>query len=134
MVSPPLGRKAIRFVVSTAPVDFAVPAYRNVGFGLRVGQFLVLKLLTQSLMLKCCSDVRVFGMDSGLLKVNPDQLKRLDIATETTCPQCYSTIVYRTKRKGILERILLYPLGYRAYRCEICDMRLCSRPKPPSND
>jgi hypothetical protein len=29
----------------------------------------------------------------------------------------------------MLERILLYPLGYRAYRCEICDMRFCSKPK-----
>jgi hypothetical protein len=91
---------------------------------------LVLRLLTQKLMLKQCSDVRVFGMDLDLLKVNPDQLKRLEIASETICPQCFSTFVYRTKRKGVLERIVLYPLGYRAYRCEICDLRFCSKSKP----
>jgi hypothetical protein len=68
-------------------------------------------------------------MDPGVLKANPDQLKRLDIASEPTCPQCHSAFVYRTKRKGILERIILYPLGFRAYRCEYCDNRFCRRPK-----
>jgi len=59
----------------------------------------------------------------------PDQMERSDIASEVSCPSCDSTIVYRTKRKGIFERIILYPLGYRAYRCEICDLRFRSRPK-----
>jgi hypothetical protein len=57
-------------------------------------------------------------------------MKRVEITSELICPQCKSRAVYRTKRRGILERILLYPLGYRAYRCEICDMRFCSKPKP----
>ena len=52
-----------------------------------------------------------------------------DIAPDVSCPQCGSIDVYRTKRKGILEHILLYPLGYRAYRCEMCDMRFRLRPK-----
>jgi len=69
-------------------------------------------------------------MGSGLLRVNPNQTKRLQGATETTCPQCKSRVVYRTKRKGILERIILYPLGFRAYQCMYCLTRFCSRSKP----
>jgi sporulation related protein len=68
-------------------------------------------------------------MDSGLLGVNPDQTKRLLIAPEITCPKCKSRVVFRTKRKGFLERIVLYPLGYRAYQCEYCLKRFCSRNK-----
>ena len=68
-------------------------------------------------------------MDSGLLGVNPDQTKRLQIAAEIICPQCKSRVVFRTKRKGFLERIVLYPLGYRAYQCEYCLKRFCSRNK-----
>src|SRR4029077_6254600 len=59
----------------------------------------------------------------------PNQMERSDTASEVSCPHCGSTTVDRTRRKGILERIILYPLGYRAYRCEICDMRFRSRPK-----
>jgi DNA-directed RNA polymerase subunit RPC12/RpoP len=51
------------------------------------------------------------------------QMDQPDIAPQVTCPQCGSQEVYRTKRIGILERVLLYPLGFRAYRCEICDAR-----------
>ena len=68
-------------------------------------------------------------MDSGLLGVNPDQLKRLQIAPEIACPRCKSRVVFRTKRKGFLERIILYPLGYRAYQCEYCLKRFCTRNK-----
>lgn len=46
----------------------------------------------------------------------PDQTERTDIASQVSCPRCESLEVRRTKRKGILERILLYPLGFRAYR------------------
>jgi hypothetical protein len=69
------------------------------------------------------------NVDSGQSEVNPNQMEQEDIASEPICPQCHTTIVYRTKRKGILERILLYPVGYRAYRCEICDTRFCSKLK-----
>jgi hypothetical protein len=69
-------------------------------------------------------------MDARQLKLNSDQMKRLDIAFEPTCPQCKSTVVHRTKRRGILERIILYPLGFRAYRCGYCDHRFCSKTKP----
>lgn len=76
-----------------------------------------------------CSDVRVLDMDSGLSRVNPDQIKRLEIAPETACPQCKSRVVFRTKRRGFLERVVLYPLGFRAYQCEYCLKRFCSRNK-----
>jgi ribosomal protein L37AE/L43A len=46
-----------------------------------------------------------------------------------TCPQCSSTKIHRSKRRSILERILLYPIGYRAYRCQNCDNRFFSRIK-----
>jgi DNA-directed RNA polymerase subunit RPC12/RpoP len=81
------------------------------------------------MVLKFGSNVKVFGMDSSLLKVNPDQMKQLSIASEPTCPQCKSRIVYRTKRRGVLERIILYPLGFRAYRCKDCENRFCSNAK-----
>jgi hypothetical protein len=72
-----------------------------------------------------------FGVNSGVLKMNPNEREQEDIASEPICPECGSAIVYRTKRKGILERIILYPLGYRAYRCEICDLRFRYRPGHP---
>jgi len=81
-------------------------------------------------MLLFCSDVSVFDMDSGLFRVNPDHVKRLPIASETTCPKCKSKVVYRTKRRGIMERIILYPLGFRAFHCKYCRNRFCSRTKP----
>lgn len=57
-------------------------------------------------------------------------MKRFDIASEPTCPKCKSRVVHRSKRRGILERIILYPLGFRAYRCEYCDHRFYSKTTP----
>jgi len=56
-------------------------------------------------------------------------MKASDIAPEISCPQCGSKNVHRTERKGILERAFLYPLGFRAYRCEACDKRFRHMPK-----
>src|SRR5579862_4736657 len=47
--------------------------------------------------------------------------------TKLGCPVCESTFVYRTPRKGLLERIVLYPLGYRAYVCDFCSSRFRSK-------
>ena len=55
-----------------------------------------------------------------------------NISPQVTCPQCESREVFRTKRNGIVERILLYPLGFRAYRCKNCDNRFCRRPSSKS--
>ena len=57
--------------------------------------------------------------------------KPLQSATELTCPRCQSRILYRTKRKGFWERVILYPLGFRAYRCEDCDARFCTKSNLP---
>ena len=46
--------------------------------------------------------------------------------TELACPQCKSRNIYRTKRKGPLERMVLYPLGFRAYQCGYCKKRFYS--------
>jgi uncharacterized C2H2 Zn-finger protein len=76
----------------------------------------------------CCMEAK-YGICIVCIDLaDSDQMKR-DTKSTLSCPQCDSTIVYRTKRKGILERIILYPLGYRAYRCEICDMRFRYKPK-----
>jgi hypothetical protein len=71
-------------------------------------------------------------MDSGVSELSPDQMERSEIAREPTCPLCQSRVVRRTKRRGILERIVLYPLGFRAYRCEFCDHRFCLKIKAAS--
>jgi ribosomal protein L37AE/L43A len=61
--------------------------------------------------------------------MNQKELK--EIASKPICPQCGWAIVHRTKRQGIWEHFIMYPLGYRAYRCELCDFRFRSRIKLP---
>jgi hypothetical protein len=68
-------------------------------------------------------------LNQSVLRGAPHQMDQPDIAPQVTCPQCESREVCRTKRNGILERVLLYPLGFRAYRCEICDARFRRRIK-----
>jgi len=60
-----------------------------------------------------------------------DQMKPPEIENEVTCPECRGIHNYRTNRKGIWECLILYPLGFRAYRCEVCDARFCSKPDLP---
>src|ERR1700722_15429883 len=63
--------------------------------------------------------------------LNLNQNKNEEIASKPICPQCSWATVHRTKRQGIWERFVLYPLGYRAYRCELCDFRFLSRSRLP---
>jgi len=59
------------------------------------------------------------------------QKKPLDNEKKVTCPECRGTDLYRTNREGTWERLVLYPLGFRAYLCENCDARFCSKPDLP---
>jgi hypothetical protein len=97
---------------------------------LSCGRLSCAQIVTLKLTRISFSNVRVLNMDSGLLRLNPNQTKRPRAGSETTCPQCNSRVVYRTKRRGILERIILYPLGFRSYQCYYCLHRFCSRAKP----
>jgi len=50
-----------------------------------------------------------------------------------TCPNCQSRMIHRSKKKGILETILLTAIFVRPFRCEKCDTRffqLSFREKP----
>jgi ribosomal protein L37AE/L43A len=58
--------------------------------------------------------------------IDSDQMKQ-DIKQDLFCPECDSTSLRRSQRKGILERFFLYPLGFRAYRCQDCYNRFVSR-------
>jgi DNA-directed RNA polymerase subunit RPC12/RpoP len=55
----------------------------------------------------------------------------LQNATELTCPECASKKLHRSRRRGFWERIILYQLGYRPYRCEDCDKRFRSKSNSP---
>lgn len=39
------------------------------------------------------------------------------------CPRCASSVVHRSRRKGLLERTLFAALFVNPYRCESCDER-----------
>jgi hypothetical protein len=39
------------------------------------------------------------------------------------CPNCGSARIHLSKRKGILERVILASLFVRPFRCELCDER-----------
>ena len=39
------------------------------------------------------------------------------------CPSCGSQRVYRSRRRGVAERMLFRLLLVRPYRCESCDVR-----------
>ena len=68
-------------------------------------------------------------MNSELLHANEGQLNKQKTTPYLTCPACNSKVAHGTKRKGIVESLILYPLGFRAYRCEYCYKRFCSRTK-----
>jgi hypothetical protein len=40
-----------------------------------------------------------------------------------SCPKCESARIYRSKRRGIVERIILTMISVRPFRCERCDAR-----------
>jgi len=41
----------------------------------------------------------------------------------TQCPLCHSEQIHQSRRKGILERIVLATVLVRPFRCERCDHR-----------
>ena len=43
------------------------------------------------------------------------------------CPRCRGQEVYRSQRRGIVERYVLRALQIRPYRCVACDNRFYSR-------
>jgi transposase-like protein len=49
-----------------------------------------------------------------------------------TCPLCQSKRTHQSKRKGILEHVILAMIFIRPYRCEKCDNRFFRR-SPSTN-
>jgi hypothetical protein len=45
------------------------------------------------------------------------------------CPHCRSMEVFRSHRRGTLERYVLRAIGMRAYRCVTCDSRFYGFPQ-----
>jgi hypothetical protein len=43
------------------------------------------------------------------------------------CPNCESAQVHQSRRKGIVERVILAVLFVRPFRCERCDQRFFRR-------
>lgn len=44
-----------------------------------------------------------------------------------SCPLCHSKRIHQSKRKGILEQVILAMILVRPYRCEKCDYRFLRR-------
>jgi len=40
-----------------------------------------------------------------------------------SCPLCHSKRIYRSRRKGIIERVILAMIFIKPFRCERCDFR-----------
>jgi predicted Zn-ribbon and HTH transcriptional regulator len=40
-----------------------------------------------------------------------------------TCPVCHSERIHQSRRKGVLEKIVLAVMFVRPFRCERCDAR-----------
>jgi hypothetical protein len=45
------------------------------------------------------------------------------LINSSLCPNCASKAIHRSKRKGLLERILYTALFISPYRCDACDER-----------
>jgi hypothetical protein len=39
------------------------------------------------------------------------------------CPNCESARIHQSRRRGIVERVILAALFVRPFRCELCDLR-----------
>jgi hypothetical protein len=39
------------------------------------------------------------------------------------CPNCESARIHQSRRKGIVERVILAVVFVRPFRCEVCDLR-----------
>jgi predicted Zn-ribbon and HTH transcriptional regulator len=44
-----------------------------------------------------------------------------------SCPLCHSKRIHRSKRQGIMERVILAMIFIRPFRCEKCDYRFFRR-------
>jgi predicted Zn-ribbon and HTH transcriptional regulator len=44
-----------------------------------------------------------------------------------SCPLCHSKRIHRSKRKGLIERVILAIIFIRPFRCERCDYRFFRR-------
>jgi C4-type Zn-finger protein len=44
-----------------------------------------------------------------------------------SCPLCHSKRIHRSKRKGLIERVILAMVFIRPFRCERCDYRFFRR-------
>jgi predicted Zn-ribbon and HTH transcriptional regulator len=44
-----------------------------------------------------------------------------------SCPLCHSKRIHQSKRKGIIEQVILAMILVRPYRCEKCDYRFFRR-------
>jgi predicted Zn-ribbon and HTH transcriptional regulator len=44
-----------------------------------------------------------------------------------SCPLCRSKRIHQSKRKGIIEQVILAMILVRPYRCEKCDYRFFRR-------
>ena len=51
------------------------------------------------------------------MKLHPQQV----------CPYCGSAEVFRSHRRGAVEKFLLRPIGVRPFRCVNCDARFYRR-------
>ena len=40
-----------------------------------------------------------------------------------SCPLCHSKRIHRSKRKGIMEQVILAMIFVKPFRCERCDYR-----------
>ena len=40
-----------------------------------------------------------------------------------SCPLCHSKRIHRSKRKGIMEQVILAMIFIKPFRCERCDYR-----------
>jgi hypothetical protein len=47
--------------------------------------------------------------------------------THAKCPRCGCGAVYRSRRRGLIERHLFRAIHLRPYRCENCDSRFYIR-------
>ena len=39
------------------------------------------------------------------------------------CPYCKSKLTHRSRKSGLLERVVLAAIFVRPFRCEVCDAR-----------
>jgi predicted Zn-ribbon and HTH transcriptional regulator len=44
-----------------------------------------------------------------------------------SCPNCESARIHQSRRKGIVEKVILAMLFVRPFRCERCDQRFFRR-------